>query len=84
MSVSGTMLGPLFNFGKNKRRVEIERIRTEEAYLAYDQAVLQAFRETEDALIAVTTYRDQFIAVERQRIAAQNAAMLPKPGMIKV
>jgi len=77
-SVSGTILGPLFNFGKNKRRVDIERKRTEEAYLAYDQAVLQAFRETEDALIAVTTYRDELIAVERQKAAAQNAAMLSK------
>lgn len=77
-SVSGTILGPLFNFGKNKRRVEIERKRTEEAYLAYDQAVLQAFRETEDALVAVTTYRDQLVAVERQKVAARNAAMLSK------
>jgi multidrug efflux system outer membrane protein len=77
-SVSGTILGPLFNFGKNKRRVDIERKRTEEAYLYYDQAALQAFRETEDALIAVTTLRDQLIAVERQRIAAQNANSLSK------
>lgn len=77
-SVSGTILGPLFNFGKNKRRVDIERKRTEQAYLAYDQAALQAFRETEDALIAVSTLRDQLIAVERQRVAAANAYMLSK------
>lgn len=77
-SVSGTILGPLFNFGKNKRRVEIERKRTEQAYLAYDNAVLQAFRETEDALVSVTTYRDQLEAVLRQRAAAQNASMLSR------
>jgi multidrug efflux system outer membrane protein len=77
-SVSGTILGPLFNFGKNKRRVDIERKRTEEAYLAYDQTVLQAFRETEDALISVTTLRDELIAVERERVAAENANMLSK------
>jgi outer membrane protein, multidrug efflux system len=77
-SVSGTVLGPIFNFGKNKRRVEVERKKTEEAYLAYDQAVLNAFRETEDALIAVTTYRDQLAAVVRQRDAAANAAMLSR------
>jgi outer membrane protein, multidrug efflux system len=77
-SVSGTVLGPLFNFGKNKRRVDIERKRTEEAYLAYDQTVLQAFRETEDALIAVTTLRDELIAVEREKVAAENANMLSK------
>jgi multidrug efflux system outer membrane protein len=77
-SVSGSILGPIFNFGKNKRRVEIERKRTEQAYLAYDQTVLQAFREVEDALIAVSTYDDEYFAVERQRIAAENAAMLSK------
>jgi outer membrane protein, multidrug efflux system len=77
-SVSGTILGPLFNFGKNKRRVDIERKRTEEAYLAYDQTVLQAFRETEDALVAVTTLRDELIAVEREKVAAENANMLSK------
>jgi multidrug efflux system outer membrane protein len=77
-SLSGTILGPIFNFGKNKRRVEIERYRTEQAYLAYDQAVLNAFRETEDALVAVSTYRDELVAVLRQRVAAENAYMLSR------
>jgi multidrug efflux system outer membrane protein len=77
-SVSGTILGPLFNFGKNKRRVDIERKRTEQAYLMYDQAVLQAFRETEDALVAVSTLKDELIAVERQKAAAENAARLSR------
>ncbi len=76
--MSGTILGPIFNFGKNKRRVEIERKRTEQAYLIYDQAVLQAFRETEDALIGISTLRDELIAVERQRMAAENAYKLSK------
>jgi len=77
-AVSGTVFGPIFNFGKNKRRVEVERKRTEQAYLMYDQAVLNAFRETEDALISVTTYKDELAAVIRQRDAAANAAMLSK------
>lgn len=77
-SASGSLLGPIFNFGKNKRRVEVERKKTEQAYLMYDQAVLNAFRETEDALIAVTTYKDQLQAVVRQRDAAANAATLSR------
>jgi multidrug efflux system outer membrane protein len=44
----------------------------------YDQSVLQAFRETEDALISVTTYKDELQAVLRQRDAAANAAMLSR------
>jgi len=77
-SVSGTILGPIFNFGKNKRRVEAQREATEQAYLMYDQAVLNAFRETEDALISITSYKDQLEAVVRQRDAAANAAMLSR------
>lgn len=77
-SISGSILGPIFNFGKNKRRVEIERKRTEQAYLMYDQAVLQAFRETEDALVGVSTLKDQLVAVERQKTAATNAYKLSR------
>lgn len=77
-SVSGTILGPIFNFGKNKRRVEVERKRTEQAYLAYDQVVLNAYRETEDALISVSTYKYELDAVIRQRNAAANASRLSK------
>lgn len=77
-SVSGMIFGPIFNFGQNKRRVEIERKRTEETYLAYEQVVLQAFRETEDALVSVATYREELEAVIRGRDAAANAARLSK------
>jgi outer membrane protein, multidrug efflux system len=77
-SVSGSIFGPIFNFGKNKRRVEVERQRTEQAYLMYDQSVLQAFRETEDALVSVTSYKYELEAVLRQREAAANAAMLSR------
>lgn len=77
-SVSGSIFGPIFNFGKNKRRVEVERKRTEQTYLMYDQVVLNAFRETEDALITVTTLENELEAVIRQRDAAANAATLSK------
>jgi multidrug efflux system outer membrane protein len=77
-SVSGSILGPIFNFGKNKRRVEAQREATEQAYLMYDKAVLNAFRETENALISITSYKDQLEAVVRQRDAAANAAMLSR------
>lgn len=77
-SVSGSILGPIFNFGKNKARVEVERKRTEQAYLMYDQSVLNAFREVEDALVSVNTFDDQYVAVDRQRQAARNAATLSR------
>jgi hypothetical protein len=58
------------------RRVEIEEARTQEALYFYEQTVLTAFREVEDALAEVRTYRVQLSAVENQQKAAKNANML--------
>lgn len=75
-SAAGGIFGPIFNFGKNKKRVEIERYRTEEAIIQYESVVLQAFREVEDALVEVETYRRQVAINETQLVAAQNANRL--------
>ena len=75
-SVAGGITGPIFNFGKNKRRVEIERQRAEQSLYAYEERVLQSFREVEDALIEIETMKQELEAVERQVVAAVNAATL--------
>jgi multidrug efflux system outer membrane protein len=72
-SIGASLLQPLFNFGKNKRRVEIARAQTEQALLAYEASVQQAFREVEDALAAVRTWREQSAAFDRQVVAARAA-----------
>ena len=82
-SVSGSLLGPVFNFNKNIRRVEVEEERTRQALLSYENTVLNAFREVEDALAEIRTYREQIQAVKRKYAAAENAAgaknSLPSP-----
>ena len=77
-SVGGGIVGPIFNFGKNKRRVQIEREKTEQALLSYEQTVISAFRDVEDALIEVHTYKKELNSRLRQRVAAQNANLLSK------
>lgn len=77
-SAGGQLLGPLFNFNKNKRRVEIEQHRTEQMLLSYEQTVLIAFKEVEDALVAISTYKHELEARQRQVKAATNAAMLAR------
>lgn len=77
-SVSAGLFGPIFNFGKNVARVEIEEARTQQALMAYEGAVLQAFREVEDALTDVETYREEFASKERELLASQNAARLSR------
>jgi multidrug efflux system outer membrane protein len=75
-SVGGTLLGPIFNFNKNVRRVDIEKARTKEVLYFYENAVLTAFREVEDALVEIETYKRQIRSVESRRDAAANANML--------
>jgi multidrug efflux system outer membrane protein len=77
-SVGGGLLAPIFNGGRNRSRVEIERARREQALLAYQQTVQRAFLEVEDALVAVRTYRDEHSARQRQVEAARSAARLSR------
>jgi len=75
-SVGGSLLGPLFQFGKNKRRVEQQRYLAEAARLNYESVVLQAFKDVEDALITIETLKEELKAQEMRMIAAKNAEML--------
>jgi multidrug efflux system outer membrane protein len=77
-SIGGRLLGPVVDFGKNKRRVEIEEHKMQQALFQYENTVLNAFREVEDALVAIATYREELTAVQRQQKAARNAGMLSK------
>ncbi len=72
------MLGPIFNWGKYKRRKEIQEEIAHQALYRYEQSVLQAFREVDDALIDVDTYTRETIARQRQMEAATNAAKLSR------
>ena len=77
-SASATLFGPLFNFNKNTRRVEVEEERMRQSALAYENTVLQAFREVEDVLIEVQTFQEELAAKTRQLNSAASAAGLSK------
>ena len=77
-SAGAGLFGPIFNFGKDKSRVEIEEARTEQALLSYENVVLNSFREVSDALMEIQTYREQVEALKRQVAAAENANRLSK------
>jgi multidrug efflux system outer membrane protein len=72
------LIGPLFEFGKNIRRVEIEEARTRQTLYCCENTVLTAFREVEGALVQVDTFSRQVDAVSRQVKAARNANALSK------
>jgi multidrug efflux system outer membrane protein len=77
-SIGAGFFAPIFDAGKNKRRVEVERARTEQALNRYEQTILQALREVEDSLAGVRTYHDEARARQRQVTAAQSASTLSR------
>jgi multidrug efflux system outer membrane protein len=76
--ISANLLGPIFDAGRGKSRVEAERARTEQLLNVYQLTVLQAFQEVEDSLIDIRTYRQEAEARERQVTAARSAATLSR------
>lgn len=70
-NVGAGIAGPLFNFGKNKRRVEVNRQIAEERKLNFQKAYLTAISEVENSLQNVAMYKEEWSARNRQVIAAQ-------------
>lgn len=77
-SIGADLFQPIFQFGKNLRRVEIEEERFQQQLHIYENDVLEAFREVEDALVYVDTYERELAARIKQRDAAVNAAGLSR------
>ncbi|NOX84920.1 MAG: TolC family protein [Chlorobi bacterium] len=75
-AAAGSLTGPLFQFGKNKRRVEIEKANTKAALREYEKVAIQAFQEVEDALIAIQTLKEELVAQKQRYNAAINAEYL--------
>ncbi|KGO95395.1 efflux transporter outer membrane subunit [Flavobacterium enshiense] len=70
-NASAGVVGPIFNFGKNKRRVEIFRQEAEQSKLFYQKAYLIAVSEVEQSLKDVKTYKEEWQARNKQVMAAR-------------
>ncbi len=75
-SVGAGLVSPLFHWKEKSNRVKIERSRYESTIHTYDNVVLNAFREVEDALIAIETLKEQQVAFQRRVDASINAMEL--------
>jgi multidrug efflux system outer membrane protein len=72
-SLGAGLLGPLYDFDKSKNRVNIETELTKQALYRYENIVLIAFSEVEDALVEIETYQRELKASRQKVAAAQNA-----------
>jgi outer membrane protein, multidrug efflux system len=74
--LQGGLSIPLFTGGRLSGQVRVAEARSEQSRLRYEATVLQAFREANDALVAVRTSRDQRVAQASQVAALRQAVEL--------
>lgn len=70
------ILGPVFNFGANKRRVEIQKKQAELAANNYYSTWISALGEVENALVSIETYAGEYDARKKQAESASRWLML--------
>lgn len=71
-SIAGSLTMPLFGFGKLKAQEQMAREAYYEAIFTYRNSYLQALSEVEQALVAITTYREQ-VTHARELVACNEA-----------
>jgi multidrug efflux system outer membrane protein len=72
------ILGPLFDAGKRKAQVDVEVARTDQVLKEYEQTILEAMQEVEDALAGIKYYREELTARSMQLRAARSASKLSR------
>jgi multidrug efflux system outer membrane protein len=65
---------PIFNAGRNRANLELADARQREALIRYEQAIQQAFREVEDALVAHRKSREA-LAEQAAAVRASREAL---------
>ena len=76
---AGAGLGaPLFEWGKNKKRVDIERENAYQSLLFYENTVINALLEVDNSLIELSTLKEELNANKLMLDAATNASYLSR------
>ena len=70
-SAGGGIFGPIFSFGKNKRRVEVNIQQAEEDKLFYQKTYITAVTEVNQSIQNIKMYKEEWAARNKQVLAAQ-------------
>jgi multidrug efflux system outer membrane protein len=73
-SLIGGVMAPIWDWGKNKARVEENEARARAAVIQYQASIRQAFREVEDALVAIRKAGERRAALDA-RVQAQRVVL---------
>jgi outer membrane protein, multidrug efflux system len=72
-SMGASILAPIFQGGRLRANVDAATARRDQAAFAYQRVALQAFRETDDALVSIDRLSEQRRVIDAQRIAVAEA-----------
>ncbi|MGZ5054287.1 MAG: efflux transporter outer membrane subunit [Methylobacter sp.] len=75
-SAAGSLTMPIFNWGKLNANIRSKKAQFEQAFLSYQSAVLLAFKEVEDTLIAYRKEQERRKALEKAVAANRLAVQL--------
>jgi NodT family efflux transporter outer membrane factor (OMF) lipoprotein len=77
-SLLGGITAPIFDAGRLRNQVQAQDAVREQALVAYEQAVLTALQEVENALVALAGNRERVEALTNATRSARNAAELAR------
>jgi multidrug efflux system outer membrane protein len=77
-SLVGALVGPIFTFGAIEGQVASAEAARIEALAFYQQVVLNAFRDTNDALVGVQKLREEYDALAKRALALRSYARLSR------
>jgi len=72
----GGIAGPILNFGQRKNLVETQRRQTDEVYFQYEQTVLAAFGDVDNALTNYKTFSEEYAQRTIEVDAASKSLLL--------
>ncbi len=73
---SAGITGPIFQFGKNKKRVDVAREVAKQSLLTYENTVLNSMKEVSNSLVEIETLKEELEARQLRLDAANNASNL--------
>ena len=73
-NVFAGLLQPIFNAGRNKRRVEVRESQQRQAVYEYENTLLRALREVEDSLVGLHKAGEQR-GSQRERVGAEREVL---------
>jgi len=76
--VAAALVGPIFTFGGIAGQVQSAEAARHEALAFYQQVVLNAFRDTNDALVGVQKLREEYDALAKRATALRTYARLSR------